>query len=84
MKPAWQRESGWLLSVAGKPPKVGNFIGNALTGKRVKIRYMDFWKVQYGKIANNWVMVDFPHVMRQLGVDPFNGYGWEIYDWGEE
>ena len=78
MKPAWQRESGWLLSVAGKPPIVGNFIGNALTVKRVKIRYMDFWKVQYGKIANNWVMVDFPHVMRQLGVDPFNGYGWEI------
>jgi hypothetical protein len=27
-------------------------------------------------------MVDFPHVMRQLGRDPFNGLGWEIYDSG--
>ena len=84
MKPACQRERVWFISVAGKPPIEGKFIGNALTGKRVKIRYMDFWKVQYGKIANNWVMVDFLHVMRQLGVVPFNGYGWEIYDWGEE
>lgn len=25
-------------------------------------------------------MVDFPHVLRQLGVDPLGGYGWEVYD----
>ena len=30
---------------------------------------MDFWKVEDGKIAYNWVMVDFPHVLAQLGVD---------------
>ena len=41
---------------------------------------MDFWKVEEGKIADNWVMVDFPHVMAQLGVDCFNGEGWEVYD----
>jgi len=28
-------------------------------------------------------MVDFPHVMQQLGVDPFDGHGWEAYDRGE-
>jgi predicted ester cyclase len=50
------------------------------TGKRVEIRYMDFWKVVDGKIVDNWVMVDFPHVMQQLGVDPFNGHGWEKFD----
>jgi predicted ester cyclase len=60
----------------------GEFMGIAPTGKRVEIRYMDFWKVVDGKIADNWVMVDFPHVMRQLGVDPFNGEGWEAYDEG--
>jgi predicted ester cyclase len=60
----------------------GEFMGIPPTGKRVEIRYMDFWKVVDGKIVDNWVMVDFPHVMRQLGVDPFNG--WEAYDEGRK
>ncbi len=60
----------------------GDFMGIPATGKRVEIRYMDFWKVVDGKIADNWVMVDFPHVMQQLGHDPFNGEGWERYDKG--
>lgn len=58
----------------------GEFMGIAPTGKRVEIRYMDFWKVVDGKIADNYVMVDFPHVMQQLGVDPFGGHGWEKLD----
>ena len=45
-------------------------------GKKVEIR-MDFWKVEEGRITDNWVMVDFPHVMAQLGVDVFNGEGWK-------
>jgi predicted ester cyclase len=62
----------------------GTFMGIAPTGKRVEIRYMDFWKVKDGKIVDNWVMVDFPHVMRQLGVDPFQGLGWETFDQREK
>ncbi|MFK8077812.1 MAG: ester cyclase [Granulosicoccus sp.] len=58
----------------------GKFMGIEPTGKRVEIRYMDFWKVVDGKIVDNYVMVDFPHVMQQLGVDPFNGHGWESMD----
>ena len=27
-------------------------------------------------------MVDFPYVMRQLGVDPFQGAGWDDYGAG--
>lgn len=61
----------------------GAFMGIPATGRRVEIRYMDFWKVQNGKIADNWVMVDFPHVLAQIGVDVFNGEGWERYDRGE-
>jgi len=60
----------------------GQFMGIEPTGKRVEIRYMDFWKVVDGKIVDNWVMVDFPYVMQQLGVDPFNGQGWEKFDTG--
>ncbi len=55
----------------------GSFMGIEATGRKVVIRYMDFWKVVDGKIIDNWVMVDFPDVMKQLGVDPYNGHGWE-------
>ncbi len=61
----------------------GEFMGLAPTGRRVEIRYMDFWKVVDGKIVDNWVMVDFPHVLAQLGVDVFDGEGWERFDRGE-
>lgn len=60
----------------------GDFMGIAPTGKRVVIRYMDFWKVVDGRITDNWVMVDFPHVLSQLGHDVFAGEGWENYDEG--
>jgi predicted ester cyclase len=60
----------------------GTFMGLAATGKRVKIKYTDFWKVKDGKIADNWVNVDFASVMAQLGVDVFSGEGWEKFDEG--
>jgi hypothetical protein len=62
----------------------GPFMGVEPTGKKIEIRYMDFWKVVDGKIIDNWVMVDFPHVLAQLGVDCFNGEGWEAYDEGRK
>ena len=60
----------------------GEFMGIPATGKKVDIRYMDFWKVEDGKIVDNWVMVDFPSVLSQLGVDCFSGHGWEAFDKG--
>jgi predicted ester cyclase len=61
----------------------GEFMGIAATGRRVEIRYMDFWKVVDGRIVDNFVSVDFAWVMKQLGVDVFSGEGWEAYDKGE-
>ena len=60
----------------------GEFMGVAATNKRVTIPYMDFWKVTNGKIEDNWVSVDYASVMSQLGVDVFNGQGWEAFDNG--
>lgn len=60
----------------------GPFMGFEATGKRVKIPYMDFWKVKDGRIADNWVSVDFAHVLAQLGRDVFDGQGWERFDDG--
>jgi predicted ester cyclase len=55
----------------------GTFMGIPATGKRVRIPYMDFWKVEEGRISDNPVSVDFASVLAQLGVDVFSGQGWE-------
>ena len=60
----------------------GAFMGIEATGKRVKIPYMDFWKIEDGRIKDNWVSVDFAFVLAQLGRDVFGGKGWENYDDG--
>ena len=70
----WSAGSGTFRPVHGVAP----------SGKKVEIRYMDFWKVVDGKIVDNWVMVDFPHVLAQLGVDVFDGEGWEAFDEGRK
>lgn len=60
----------------------GTFMGIAATGKRLKIPYMDFWQIRDGRIADNWVSVDFAFVLAQLGRDVFDGHGWEHFDDG--
>ena len=60
----------------------GPFMGIAATGRRVTIPYMDFWQVTEGRIADNWVSVDFASVLAQLGRDVFDGHGWEAFDDG--
>ncbi|GAA6207860.1 nuclear transport factor 2 family protein [Cognatishimia sp. WU-CL00825] len=48
---------GWL----GLPP----------TGKKITLRSLDFWRVESGKIRENWVLVDLLDVYKQLGMDVF-------------
>ncbi|MFN3644538.1 MAG: ester cyclase [Gemmobacter sp.] len=60
----------------------GPFMGIAPTGRRVRIPYMDFWRVADGRIADNPVFVDFAAVLHQLGRDVFAGEGWEGFDSG--
>jgi len=58
----------------------GIFMGIAPTGWRIAIPYIDFWRIEDGKIAENRVSVDFAAVLSQLGRDVFDGEGWEKYD----
>jgi predicted ester cyclase len=60
----------------------GPFMGIAATGKRVRIPYMDFWRIEDGRIADNPVFVDLADVLFQLGRDVFGGEGWEAFDDG--
>lgn len=45
------------------------FLGLTATGKRFTRRSLDFWRIEHGKIRENWVMVDLLDIYRQLGVD---------------
>lgn len=49
---------------------LGEWLGIPPTGKKIKMRYSDFWRFEDGLLAENWVMTDDIDVMRQLGVDP--------------
>ena len=47
------------------------WMGIAPTGTRITMKSLDFWRVENGKIRENWVMVDLLDAYRQLGVDVF-------------
>jgi steroid delta-isomerase-like uncharacterized protein len=47
----------------------GDYLGLPASGKRVKIRYMDFWRVEGDKLVENWVLIDILDFLEQLGYD---------------
>ncbi|WP_439124387.1 ester cyclase [Marivita sp.] len=48
---------GWL----GLPP----------TGQMITLRSLDFWRLENGRIRENWVLVDLLDMYAQIGVDVF-------------
>ena len=48
------------------------WLGIAPSGKRITMKSLDFWRIENGKIRENWVMVDILDAYRQLGVDVFH------------
>jgi predicted ester cyclase len=47
----------------------GDWLGIPASGKRVRVRYMDIWRVEGGKLAENWVLIDILDFLEQLGYD---------------
>jgi predicted ester cyclase len=47
------------------------WMGIAPSGKKITMRSLDFWRIEDGKIRENWVTVDILDAYRQLGVDVF-------------
>lgn len=47
------------------------WMGIAPAGRRIEMRSLDFWRVENGRIRENWVLVDLLDAYRQLGVDVF-------------
>lgn len=49
----------------------GGWLGIAPSDKKIMLRSLDFWRLEGGKIRENWVLVDLLDVYRQLDVDVF-------------
>ncbi len=49
----------------------GELFGVPPTGKRVKMRVMDFYRCDDDMIVENWIPIDVPHLLLQMGVDVF-------------
>src|SRR5262245_38713794 len=48
----------------------GEFLGIPPTGKPVKIKTLDIWRVVKGKAVENWVQMDMLGVMQQVSAIP--------------
>jgi len=53
--------------------QVKTFLDQPATGKRVFMRVCDWWSREGDRLYENWVFVDIPHVLLQLGYDVFAG-----------
>ncbi|SLN19592.1 SnoaL-like domain protein [Roseivivax jejudonensis] len=65
---------GAYAAVTGWPNMIqtvshGGWLGIAPSDKRIAMRSLDFWRVEAGRIRENWVMVDLLDAFDQLGVD---------------
>ena len=52
----WAASFGYIDAI-----HTGEFMGVGATGKRVRVKYTDFWKVKDGKISDNWVTVELKY-----------------------
>jgi predicted ester cyclase len=48
-----------------------DFLGMAATGKRIHMRVMDFYRCDEQTIIENWIPIDIPHILLQMGIDIF-------------
>jgi hypothetical protein len=51
--------------------QTGPFLGQAAAGKRLFMRVCDWWRREDDLLVENWVFVDIPHVLLQMGYDLF-------------
>ncbi len=61
--------TGWPSITATH--KGGGWLGVAATDRAITMRVMDFWRADSGMLTENWVMIDIPDLLNQLGIDVF-------------
>ncbi len=63
---AYVASTGWPSITA---THAGDYLGVPATNKPITMRVMDWWRVADGTLSENWVFIDLPHLMLQMGVD---------------
>jgi len=66
---AFVASTGWPSITATH--RGDGWLGLAATGRAITMRVMDFWRASDGLLVENWVMIDIPDLLKQLGVDVF-------------
>ena len=61
--------TGWPSITATH--KGDDWLGLAATNRPITMRVMDFWRAENGLLVENWVMIDIPELLQQLGIDLF-------------
>jgi SnoaL-like polyketide cyclase len=61
--------TGWPSITATH--KGAGWLGLDATNRAITMRVMDFWRAQNGLLVENWVMIDIPDLLNQLGIDAF-------------
>lgn len=61
--------TGWPSIYA---TQTGPFLGLPATDRDVEIRVMDFYHRKDDRLDENWVFIDMPHLLLQLGIDLFS------------
>ncbi|MEL6587112.1 MAG: ester cyclase [Pseudomonadota bacterium] len=64
---------GAYAAVSGWPSMTmthaADYLGLPATGKPLTLRVMDFYRCANGRIAENWVLLDYVHLAQQMGHD---------------
>lgn len=47
----------------------GDYLGVPATQRPITMRVMDFWRRDGALLTENWVFIDLPHLLLQMGVD---------------
>jgi len=65
---AYAAVSGWpSMTMTHKGP----YLGLPATGRALSLRVMDFYRCSQGRIVENWVLLDYGDLYRQMGGDIF-------------
>ncbi|MFQ6551379.1 ester cyclase [Aestuariibius insulae] len=64
---------GAYAAVSGWPSMTmthrGDYLGVPATGKSLTLRVMDFYRTASGRIAENWVLLDYGELFDQMGIN---------------
>jgi hypothetical protein len=60
--------TGWPSVVA---THAGTYLGAQPGHQKIGMRVADWWRCENGLLTENWVLIDLPHLLLQMGVDVF-------------